>query len=160
MKAFVSSKYLVLVSRIILGIVFILASIEKISAPEAFASAVQAYKLIPFSMVNFFALVIPWLELLCGLFLVAGIFVRASAGLLSLLLVLFMMGIVSAILRQLNIDCGCFGSAHASPVGWVRVLEDAGLFLLGVHLYSFPRSSFALENFLLDANMEDQSEAH
>ena len=148
MKAIISNPYVVFLSRCALGLVFIIASIEKISAPEAFASSVEAYKLVPYPLINIFALTIPWLELLCGLFLVAGMASRASAALLFGLLLIFIIGIMLAIFRGLNIDCGCFGPAHASPVGWVKVMEDCGLLLLSAHIFGFPRSRFALENLL------------
>ncbi len=134
--------------RVFLGCVFIIASVEKISSPEAFASSVEAYKLLPYSMINIFALTIPWLELLCGLFLTAGIASRASAGLLLGLLVIFIAGIVIAIFRGLNIDCGCFGPAHATPVGWMKVLEDCGLALLSMNIIRFPKSRYSLEDII------------
>ena len=157
-KTVISNRYVTMLSRIALGAVFILASIEKISAPEAFASAVQAYKLSPFPLINLFALIVPWMELICGIFLVAGLFVRSSAALVSMLLVLFVGGIVSAILRRLEIDCGCFGSAHASPVGWLRVVEDMGLLLLGMQICLFPRSAFALEGLLRESEGKSEGD--
>jgi putative oxidoreductase len=144
MSNFLGNKYLVLLSRYILGMVFIVASIEKISMPEIFALSIDAYRVLPMSFVNVFALVIPWLELLCGVFLVAGMFVRSSSVLLFLLLCVFIAAIFSAMVRHLNIDCGCFGATRSSPIGIARVLEDLGLLLLGVHLFFFPKSSFSL----------------
>ena len=149
MKALISNKYIIFLSRCVLGTVFIVASLEKISIPEAFASAVEAYRSLPLPVINLFALLVPWVELICGLFLVAGIFVRASSLLLSSLLMLFIGAIIFAMLRNLSIDCGCFGSAHSTPIGWMKVLEDIGLFLLGLHVFLFPRSKFALENFYI-----------
>src|SRR5262249_13954908 len=58
-------KYLTVAARLFLGGVFIFASIDKIAAPEPFAIAVEAYKIIPFPLINLFALIVPWLELLC-----------------------------------------------------------------------------------------------
>ena len=121
-------------ARWILGCVFIFAAIEKIAAPEVFALSVEAYKLIPVSAVNLFAIVIPWIELLCGIFLVAGTYMRESAVILSFLLVVFVFALLSAMIRGLNIDCGCFGQRYSSNVGWPKVLEDAGLLVLGIYI--------------------------
>ena len=143
-KNFLSNKYILLLSRLILGSVFIIASIDKISVAEAFAVQVQGYRLIPLPLVNVLALIVPWLELVCGLFIVSGVFMRGSSTLVSALLVIFMVALSSALLRGLEIDCGCFGSAHSSPVSWFRVLEDVGLLLLGVHLYICHRSTPAV----------------
>jgi uncharacterized membrane protein YphA (DoxX/SURF4 family) len=128
-------RYLTLAARLFLGAVFIFASIDKIAAPEPFAIAVEAYKILPYPLINLFALVVPWLELLCGIFLIAGYNIRGSAIVASALLTGFTAAILSAMARSLNIDCGCFGEAYQAPVGWARVLEDLGLLLLGAYLY-------------------------
>ncbi len=121
-------------ARWILGLVFVVAAIDKIAAPEIFAGSIEAYKILPVPVINLFALVIPWIELLCGLFLLAGVRLRASAFLVSALLVVFLFAIISAIVRNLNIDCGCFG-AHATPVGWKKVAENVALLVLGLLIY-------------------------
>ena len=135
MSKILTHPYLVLIVRCFLGAVFIVAAIEKIAIPETFAISVEAYKLIPTQLINIFALIIPWMELVCGLFLVAGVLARASAALLSALLSVFIVALISALLRELKIDCGCFGLAHATPVGWGKVLEDVGLLILASYIY-------------------------
>ena len=132
-----SNKYLVVISRLLLGSVFIIASIDKIAVPAAFAEAVHAYRLMPTMLVNIFALIIPWLELLCGVFVIAGVYKRSSSILLCTLLLLFIVAMLSAMVRGLHIDCGCFGAEHATPIGWMHVLEDFGLLLLSVHLIAY-----------------------
>jgi putative oxidoreductase len=134
-----SNKYLLLVARLLLGSMFIVASIDKIAAPEAFAANIVAYKLIPYALVNIMALVVPWMELLCGIFLVGGVYTRGSSALISILLVVFIVAIMTALLRELKIDCGCFGKEHATPVSWMKVLEDVGLLILGLYSYRFSR---------------------
>jgi putative oxidoreductase len=135
MSRLYTNKLVVVASRILLGVVFIVAAIDKIAVPEAFAVSVEAYRIVPTAMVNVFALIVPWLELLCGIFLVAGVYVRSSALILGVLLVSFVAAIVWALAQGLKIDCGCFGAAHATPVGWMRVLEDVGLLALALHQY-------------------------
>ncbi len=134
-------KYLTLAARLFLGAVFIFASIDKIAAPEPFAIAVEAYKILPYPLINLFALIVPWLELLCGIFLIGGYSIRGSAIILSALLTGFTAAILSAMARNLNIDCGCFGEAYQAPVGWARVFEDLGLLVLGAYLYLGERES-------------------
>jgi uncharacterized membrane protein YphA (DoxX/SURF4 family) len=146
MKAFFSNTYLLLVSRIVLGAVFVVASVEKIAEPELFASSVQAYRMLPLFLINILALLIPWLELVCGILLVTGLKLRASSAILFILLCVFVVAIISAIFRGLSIDCGCFGSMVASPVGWDRVLEDVGWMVLCLHLMIFPKSGLQDED--------------
>ncbi len=135
MKNFLRSKPAVILSRLVLGTVFIVASIDKIAHPDVFADAVAAYRVVPELWVNIFALSIPWLELICGIFLVGGVFIRSGSGWLSVMLVVFIAAMLSAMARHLKIDCGCFGAGRVSEVGWARIWEDAGMLVLGIHLF-------------------------
>lgn len=128
MDALLSNRLLLLAARFVLGMVFIIAAVPKIAGPESFAVAVGAYELLPVALLNIVAIVIPWMELLCGIFLVGGAWTRPSAALLGGLLLFFIVAISSAILRGLNINCGCYGG-DGTPVGWGKVLEDVALLL-------------------------------
>jgi uncharacterized membrane protein YphA (DoxX/SURF4 family) len=146
MKTILGNATVVLLSRLVLGTFFIVASIDKIGFPDAFAANIFAYKLVPAIFVNVAAVFLPWLELLTGIFLVAGVRVRSSAAIVAFLLAVFMVAMSIALFRELKIDCGCFGKDHATPVTWARVLEDAGLLVLALHLLAYPRSRFSLEH--------------
>lgn len=137
MKKLLENRFVLLLARVILGVVFVLASVDKIASPEAFSVSVDAYRLLPFPAVNIFALLVPWLELLCGVFLIAGYLVRGSSLMASILLCLFTFAILSAMARALNIDCGCFGGAYRTPVSWTRVGEDLGLLVLALYVFAF-----------------------
>lgn len=137
MRTILEHRGLLLVSRFILGMVFVVAAVAKVSRPEAFASSIEAYEMTPVAVVNLLAIVLPWLELMCGLFLIGGVYVRPGAALLGGLLLLFIVAISVAILRGLNINCGCFGGTGGSPVGWNRVLEDVALLVPVWHLLRF-----------------------
>jgi putative oxidoreductase len=145
-RKLLSNKYLLFFARCVLGLVFVFASIEKIASPEAFAISVEAYRILPLSIINLFALLVPWLELLCGLFLIAGYHVRGSSLVATLLLAGFTLAILSAMARGLTIDCGCFGAAYQTPVTWSRVLEDLGLIVLGWYVFLVSAPSFMWEN--------------
>ncbi len=127
MRELLSNRYLLLAARFILGMVFIVAAIPKVGGPESFAASIEAYELLPVFAVNAIAIAVPWIELICGLFLVAGVYTRSAAALLGTLLAVFIVAISAAVLRGLNIDCGCFGGTDGSPVGWGKVLEDVAL---------------------------------
>jgi len=136
-KKLLENRFVLLLARLILGVIFIVASVDKIASPEAFSVSVDAYRLLPFPTVNIFALLVPWLELLCGVFLLAGYMVRGSSLIVTILLCLFTFAILSAMARQLNIDCGCFGGAYRTPVSWTRAGEDLGLLVLALYVYIF-----------------------
>lgn len=134
MRRIVFHPILLFCARWLLGFVFIFAGIEKIVAPEIFAISIEAYKLVPVSVVNIVALVLPWLELLCGIFLIGGVYIASSTLLTSSMLIVFIFAILSAMVRQLKIDCGCFGEQYSSPVGWSKVFEDIGLLAVGIYI--------------------------
>jgi putative oxidoreductase len=146
MNGFLENKYVILAARIVVGAVFVVASIDKIASPDAFAANVLAYGILPYPLVNLFAVVVPWIELVCGVFLVSGVLVRSTSAMLSFLLACFVAAMIAALLQELKIDCGCFGKEHATPVSWWRVGEDAGLMLLSVYLFFFPYPRFSVEN--------------
>lgn len=148
------SGFISLFVRLVLGFFFIYASVEKIAFPEVFARSIEAYQLMPIVVINIIAIVLPWLELFCGLFLISGLLVRASVFIINCLLLVFITVIITAIFRGLEIDCGCFGSANPAPVSWLRVAEDVGLFILGLILYFFPKSVLSVESIL---NFENKS---
>lgn len=130
MNKFLSNKYLLLIIRIVVGGIFIYSAFTKITDLEYFAKSLYNYRILPEQSLNLFALIIPWLEMIIGLFLVFGIFVRESALLGAFLMIVFIAAISIAIVRGLDIECGCFGTKDGSRVGLLRIIEDL-LILLG-----------------------------
>tara|TARA_Y100001970_G_C13696448_1_gene585015 strand:- start:130 stop:573 length:444 start_codon:yes stop_codon:yes gene_type:complete len=108
MGKIMSNRYVILLSRFILGIIFIYASIDKIIDPVSFSSTIDNYHISPYSLNNIAALVIPWLELIIGVFLICGIFINGSSFIAILLLLFFIFILTQALLRGINVDCGCF----------------------------------------------------
>jgi hypothetical protein len=113
------------------GAVFIYASVDKILHPAAFADAVYNYLILPDFLLNLTAIILPWLELILGLFLIIGLFREGSVLIVTVLLVVFSGAMIFNLARGLDIHCGCFstsaGEADASML-W-SVIGD-GLFLL------------------------------
>src|SRR4051794_18874438 len=104
-------KWVVLVLRVILGSIFIFAALPKIQDPPSFAHLIYNYRLLPPNMINMVALVIPWLELLCGVFLIFGIWTQTVGIVISILLILFTAAIAINLAHGNAIECGCFGHA-------------------------------------------------
>src|SRR5689334_13789219 len=102
---------LVCIVRFILGLVFLYASVGKILDPKAFAENLIAYRIFDSpQMLKYVAVTLPWIEWICGICLILGVFVRSVSALATLLLITFLAGMISALLRGLEIHCGCFGS--------------------------------------------------
>ena len=140
-KAVVTSQYLALVFRVYIGYVFINASIYKIFNPAQFAEVVASYRMLPFFLVNAWAVILPWTELICGLFLIIGLRTKAAAFLIGAMLVSFMIGILLNIYWDSPISCGCFDSV-GEAIGWYKIWEDTFWLVLTVHIFFFDRIYF------------------
>jgi uncharacterized membrane protein YphA (DoxX/SURF4 family) len=132
-----NNKILLLTIRMLLGFIFIFAAITKVTDPEGFSQAIYNYKLIPDFLINFLAIIIPWIELVAGILLAFGISVKENSVIFSGLLVLFIVAIGISLARGLNIDCGCFGTIDGSKIGLLKILENIGLLLLSLILIKF-----------------------
>lgn len=141
MNRIIHNKYLLLTARIILAVVFIFSGIQKITEPAAFAESILNYKLIPEVLINIASISLPWIELTAGVLLLFGVAVKENAAIISALLGIFIIAIAISVARGLNIDCGCFGTAGGSKVGFGKIGENLLLFALGI-LLVYKNSSF------------------
>jgi uncharacterized membrane protein YphA (DoxX/SURF4 family) len=120
----------VLLIRLALGGVFLYAGILKIADLVAVAGSVASYRILPFFGNYLVAAVIPWLEAICGLLLLAGWRTRGAAAVVLLLNLLFIAVLASALLRGLDIDCGCFRQGGQKSSAWTALFRDC-FFLAG-----------------------------
>ena len=110
--------------RIALGVIFIYAALLKIADPVSFAGSVAAYRILPYFASYLTASVLPFLELSCGLLLVCGYRVRGGALIIGFMNLVFMIALGAAIIRGLDIDCGCFKQGGAKTTPWTALLRD------------------------------------
>lgn len=142
--ALLASAPLQVLCRLALGGIFIYASLDKIAHPRAFAGIVANYAILPDWLVTLPALALPWLELLAGLLLVAGIWTRSAAATLSLLLLAFMLVLAFNALRGVDLSCGCFSTSAADKENaWVLVGRDLLILLPGIVILLFGREKEA-----------------
>jgi len=127
----------VLISRLILGAVFIYASLDKIMNPDDFAKAIGNYHVLPFGLENLLALVLPWVELLTGLCLIIGVMLDGATVLIILMNIVFIFAISQALARGISIECGCFSvsSEGGDNIGLQTILRDIGYLLLAYVVY-------------------------
>ena len=100
--------------RFALGAVFIAASLDKIQNPQNFAQNIANYRVMPYQLINLVAVTLPWIEIVTGTLLVTGAWIRANALMASGMLVVFSVAILQALLRKLDITCGCFSTDPAA----------------------------------------------
>ncbi len=138
-------------ARLLLGIVWIWAALSKLAHPLRFVQAVRAYDATPEWLSKAIGYGLPVLELSLGLVLIVGIMVRISAVVSSLLLLVFLIGLVLAAARGLQLSCGCFGGGGATDQGTsytIDILRDVGLLLVAVYLVVFPMTRLSIEWYL------------
>jgi putative oxidoreductase len=119
-----------LLARLVLGGLFVYASIDKILHPDQFAEIIYNYKILPDMAVNLMAIGLPWVEAIAGLFLIFGIWTRESAGIIGGLLLVFIIAIAFNLARGLDFDCGCFTTAAGSTKSSAYLLLVRDLVLL------------------------------
>jgi putative oxidoreductase len=149
MKTFLHNDYVIAALRIILGVIFVFASIDKIADPIAFASSIANYKLVGSSVGMVVATILPWLELLCGMSLILGTLPKGSSLLVFFMMLVFTVAVLSGIARGLDITCGCFSKdPTVGRIGWMKVFENLVLIVLSWFVlvsksdkFTFTRSS-------------------
>jgi putative oxidoreductase len=109
---FPSRNILWRIVALIAGGIFIYAGVVKIFDPVGFANDIDNYKILPWALTVRLAFYLPWLEILCGLAVILGLWYRGGLLILTALISIFIIASVIAKARGLDITCGCFG--HAS----------------------------------------------
>jgi len=122
--------WVALALRIVLAGLFILAGVLKLLDPAAFAVEINRYQLIPWWSCALLALFLPWLEICMGIALLTRWFSRGALAWVTTLLIVFSLALLSAMLRGLSIDCGCFGRVWQTTGTFWPLLRN--LVLLGM----------------------------
>ena len=99
------------VMRLFLGGLFVFSGVLKLRNPELFAIDVHNFKMVEDPWPTVIALTVPWLEVFCGLGLIARRCYYGSLVILAGSLFVFNIALASAWLRGLEISCGCFGDS-------------------------------------------------
>ena len=140
-------------ARVLLGVVWVWAAVAKMGDPAVSVRAVRAYELLPEWLAKGVGYGLPFLEIGLAVLLIAGLATRLAAVLSSTLLVVFLVGIISAAARGLQIECGCFGGggqlgAGQSTAYTGEILRDAGLLVVSLFLVWAYRTRFAVDNLI------------
>ena len=130
--SFVNNRYLTVVCRLLLAAVFLLSASGKLVDIEAYSvDVVYDFGILPMWAARPFGLVMPFIELLCGLGLLGGVLTRLSAFGISLMSLAFFIAKGSLLLQGRDIDCGCFGAIIGTLASFTIWL-DIPQFLMGL----------------------------
>lgn len=127
--------------QIALGAIFIVAALPKITDPPSFAHMIYNYRILPGALINFSSLVMPWVEIVCGVLLILGVWVKPARWLIAAMLIVFIIAISINLARGNAIDCGCFDVSAAGKTYeeriqdmWFVVIRDLGMLLMCAQL--------------------------
>jgi uncharacterized membrane protein YphA (DoxX/SURF4 family) len=120
------TRVVTLVLRIALGGIFVYSAWSKLKDHwSLFAMAVDSYQVLPLKGVELVARTLPWIELLIGVLLIVGRWMRVATVACSVLLLVFFGLMVRAHLKGMEINCGCFGPGEA--ISWKTLLRDGAM---------------------------------
>lgn len=123
-----------------LAALFFWTGLLKLQAPDATQMAVFQYRLVSWEAAGVLATLIPMLELSAAFGLLLP---RLRLGGISLcigLLLVFCGALASALARNLDISCGCFGTTDSHVPAVRRLIED--VLLLGLCCILWKDSAF------------------
>ncbi len=131
-----------LLIRVLLGGLFIYMGVMKIGDPADFLKQVRAFEMLPETppyFLNATAIILPWLEVFCGVALIVGFWLRGAAALIAIMLCVFTPAIFLRALAihntdgtpffQIAFDCGC---GTGEVIIWKKLLGNAGLLLVSL----------------------------
>jgi hypothetical protein len=121
-----SRERLTLACALAVGAVFLYAGFDKIRDPLHFSDSLNAFLILPPALIDVSALALPVFEIICAILVFLPPTRRIGALALTLASSMFFVALLSALLRGLTLDCGCFGTGVPSrPRMWAELGLDA-----------------------------------
>ena len=121
--------------------VFIYAGSTKLLEPKTFAILIEAYGIVPESLLMPMSIALPVLEVAAGIGLLFDI--KGGLAVITGLLGLFIVILIYGIWMGLDVDCGCFGSEDpvAEAFHGLRqsLYRDIGMLLGIIFMYAWRR---------------------
>ena len=142
---FLDHTLLQIALRLILGGIFLQSGLAKLAQISLFVQAVQNYHLLTNTVSLFYAHALPWLEVLCGVYLLLGLFLPYAAILTGALLASFLVAVGWALVNGQSIDCGCFIGGKQEPISWWLFSRDCLMLAGCVALFKSTNRRFSLD---------------
>ncbi|MEE9276038.1 MAG: MauE/DoxX family redox-associated membrane protein [bacterium] len=134
--------------RVIVGGFFVAAALGKLSRPAAlFANQIKAFAVAPEGWETPLAHALPWVELVSGGMLLAGMFSMWAAGLVAAQLAAFSFALAAAMAAgTAPPDCGCLPGVSETPAQ--ALARDAIMFLWTAVVIRRLPGPFSLDGWL------------
>ena len=140
-RAVAANRTVVLVFRLVLASFFILSAFGKLVDIERYSvDAVYNFGVLPMVLARPFGLIMPFIELLCGLGLLFGVLTRLSALGIGLMSIAFFVAKAIVLSQGRGIDCGCFG-AIIDTLASVTIFMDLPMLAFAAVIFFAPDSS-------------------
>ncbi len=136
-----SNRYVILIFRLILAGFFLTSAYGKLVDVERYSvDAVYNFGILPMFLARPFGLIMPFIELLCGLGLLFGVFTRLSALGIALMSLSFFIAKAIVLSQGRSIECGCFG-AVIDTLASVTIFMDLPVVALALLILFAPSQS-------------------
>jgi uncharacterized membrane protein YphA (DoxX/SURF4 family) len=134
--------------RVLVGGLFLAAGVSKVGHFNDLAAAIAGFRILPEPFVGPLAVLLPFFEIGLGLYLMAGLFTRATAIIAAVQMTIYTGAIASAVIRHIPATCGCFGPQDTATADWPHAAADLALAAVcGLLAWRAP-GLFALDNRL------------
>ena len=160
-RSLTGNVWIGLAFRVILAAVLIYAGVIKVFEPDGARNAILAYRIFDADLATFLGWALPIAEIVIGLLLLVGLFVRWAGLATALLMMGFVIGIASVWMRGYNIDCGCFGGGGditGEGKNWrytSEILRDLLFTGMAVWLVAWPVTALGMERASVEATLHE-----
>jgi len=150
-------RYITLILRLFLALVFLVAGFSKVTQPWTFVHTVEGYNMLPTALARPFGLALPWIEVMLGIYLLIGLFIRITAVAVVALLAVFLVALAVQIGNGHTGNCGCVLGINnplvtafvgGNDIGIFDLVRDGLLLLFALALFVTPRPLLAVDALL------------
>jgi hypothetical protein len=134
----IQADWFQLALRLIIAGVFLYAAVPKILNPQEFYLNILGYNFIQGTPAKLVAIWLPWAELIAALGIIFNVWMQANLRLIQAMLSGFIILLILTLIRGIDADCGCFGSA-GGQVTWWHVFGDFVLLFITTFLITWTR---------------------
>jgi uncharacterized membrane protein YphA (DoxX/SURF4 family) len=121
---------LVLILRLALGVVFLVSGPSKLVYPDLFAANVLEYKLLGPTLSIVLATVLPPVEIVLGICLIARIAVSGAFFVATGLMIMFTFAQSWVLAHGGIVSCSCFSLDHKDVITGITIWRDVALFAM------------------------------
>lgn len=137
--------YAIPVIRIIIGMAFFLAGLAKIIDLRGFQEVIEAFGLFSIPLPLIISIMIPVLEIILGLMLLLGVYIRIAAIHINVLVVIFSWLTFFILRNRPDMLCGCFGGFLDMTFNIYHLIVLFIIFILNLFIVIEPSDTWTIQ---------------